>query len=129
VGERRRRAVAACPDVRALRERTPTERQWAYARERSLVNACSGARCLSDAPGRCGIGSATTRPAGLRELLIVTAEKLLAERQVSTITTGDIARTAGVSDGVLYTYLADKNDLLVAALVRRYAAELERFDG
>lgn len=82
------------------------------------MNACSGARCLSDAPGRCGIGSATTRPAGLRELLIDPAEKLPAERQVSTITTGDIARTAGVSGGVLYTYLADKNELLGAALVR-----------
>jgi AcrR family transcriptional regulator len=67
--------------------------------------------------------------AALRELLIDTAEKLLAERQVSTITTRDIARTAGLSDGVLYNYFTDKNELLVAALVRRYAAALEQFDG
>lgn len=66
--------------------------------------------------------------AALRELLIDTAEKLLTERQVSTITTRDIARTAGVSDGVLYNYFTDKNELLVAALVRRYAAELGQFD-
>jgi AcrR family transcriptional regulator len=64
----------------------------------------------------------------LRELLIDTAGKLLAERQVPTITTRDIARTAGVSDGVLYNYFSDKNELLVAALVRRYAAALEWFD-
>jgi AcrR family transcriptional regulator len=64
----------------------------------------------------------------LRELLIDTAGKLLAERPVSTITTRDIARTAGLSDGVLYNYFTDKNELLVAALVRRYAAALEQFD-
>ena len=63
----------------------------------------------------------------LRELLIDTAEKLLAERQVSAITTRDIARAAGVSDGVLYNYFSDKYELLVAALVRRYEASLERF--
>lgn len=63
----------------------------------------------------------------LRELLIDTAEKLLAERQVSAITTRDIARTAGVSDGVLYNYFSDKHELLIAALVRRYEASLVRF--
>jgi AcrR family transcriptional regulator len=64
----------------------------------------------------------------LREHLIDSAEKLLAERQVSAITTRDIARAAGVSDGVLYNYFAGKHDLLVAALVRRYAGFLTRFD-
>ncbi len=64
----------------------------------------------------------------LREHLIDTAEKLLGERQVSTITTRDIARAAGVSDGVLYNYFAAKHDLLVAALVRRYAESLTRFE-
>jgi AcrR family transcriptional regulator len=64
----------------------------------------------------------------LREHLIDTAEKLLAERQVSAITTRDVARAAGVSDGVLYNYFAGKNDLLVTALVRRYAGLLTRFD-
>jgi AcrR family transcriptional regulator len=66
--------------------------------------------------------------AALREHLIDTAEKLLAERQVSTITTRDIARAAGVSDGVLYNYFAAKHELLLAALVRRYEGSLTRFD-
>lgn len=64
----------------------------------------------------------------LREHLIDTAEKLLGDRQVAGITTRDIARAAGVSDGVLYNYFAGKHDLLVAALVRRYAGSVERFE-
>jgi AcrR family transcriptional regulator len=64
----------------------------------------------------------------LREHLIDTAEKLLGERQVAGLTTRDIARAAGVSDGVLYNYFAGKNELLVAALVRRYAASVTRFE-
>ncbi|MFI7067150.1 TetR/AcrR family transcriptional regulator [Kribbella sp. NPDC050124] len=74
--------------------------------------------------GRVGDDPATA----LREHLIDTAEKLLGERQVSTITTRDIARSAGVSDGVLYNYFAAKHELLVAALVRRYAGSVTRFD-
>jgi AcrR family transcriptional regulator len=74
--------------------------------------------------GRVGDDPATA----LREHLIDSAEKLLAERQVSAITTRDIARAAGVSDGVLYNYFADKNELLVAAMVRRYAVLVSRFD-
>jgi AcrR family transcriptional regulator len=64
----------------------------------------------------------------LREHLIDTAERLLSERQVATITTRDIARAAAVSDGVLYNYFADKHDLLLAALLRRYRALAERFE-
>ena len=64
----------------------------------------------------------------LREHLIDTAEKLLGERQVSTITTRDIARAAGVSDGVLYNYFAGKHELLIAALVRRHAGSLTQFE-
>jgi AcrR family transcriptional regulator len=73
--------------------------------------------------GRVGDDPATA----LREHLIATAEQLLTEHQVGSITTRQIARTAGVSDGVLYNYFADKNDLIVEALVRRYAQELARF--
>lgn len=73
-------------------------------------------------------GRAGDDPAvALRELLIDTAAKLLAERPVPAITTRDIARAAGVSDGVLYNYFRDKYDLLAAALVRRYEASVERF--
>jgi len=64
----------------------------------------------------------------LRERLIDAAERLLAERQVSAITTRDIARAAGLSVGVLYNYFADKNDLVVAALLRRYEAQLTVFE-
>jgi AcrR family transcriptional regulator len=54
--------------------------------------------------------------------------ELLAARQVSGLTTRQIARAAGVSDGVLYNYFASKNDLLVTALVRRYASLLAEFE-
>jgi AcrR family transcriptional regulator len=64
--------------------------------------------------------------AALREHLVDTAEALLAERQVNTITTRDIARAANVSDGVLYNYFADKNELLLTALVRRFTELVER---
>ncbi len=74
--------------------------------------------------GRVGDDPATA----LREHLIDTAEKLLGEQQVSTITTRDIARSARVSDGVLYNYFGGKHELLIAALLRRYAGSLTRFD-
>jgi AcrR family transcriptional regulator len=64
----------------------------------------------------------------LREHLIDAAERLLAERQVTAITTRDIARGAGVSDGVLYNYFAGKQELLLAAALRRYTRIAERFD-
>jgi AcrR family transcriptional regulator len=73
--------------------------------------------------GRAGDDPATA----LREHLIDTAERLLAERPVTAITTRDIARAAGVSDGVLYNYFTGKHDLLVAALLRRYAALADAF--
>lgn len=47
---------------------------------------------------------------------------------MGAITTRDITRTAGVSDGVLYNYFSDKNDLLVAALVRRFTRIVADFD-
>lgn len=71
--------------------------------------------------------SSTGNPA-IREQLIDAAERLLADRQVSAITTRDIARAAGLSVGVLYNYFGDKNDLVVAALLRRYDAQLAVFE-
>lgn len=64
----------------------------------------------------------------LREHLIDTAETLLSSRQIAAVTIRDIARSAGVSDGVLYNYFADKNDLLLTALVRRYGRMVGRFE-
>lgn len=66
--------------------------------------------------------------AELREHLIDAAERLLSDHQVSAITTRDIARAAGVSDGVLYNYFADKNELVLTALVRRFTGLVARFD-
>lgn len=74
--------------------------------------------------GRVGEDPATA----MRDHLIEAAERLLAERPATTITTRDLARAAEVSDGVLYNYFTDKNDLLVAALIRRYGRLVARFD-
>ncbi len=73
--------------------------------------------------GRVGDDPATA----LREHLIDAAERLTAQAPITTITTRDIARAAGVSDGVLYNYFADKSDLLIAALLRQYRRLVERF--
>ena len=76
---------------------------------------------------RAAATSSAASPA-IREQLIDAAERLLADRQVSAITTRDIARAAGLSVGVLYNYFTDKNDLVVAALLRRYDAQLAVFE-
>jgi AcrR family transcriptional regulator len=74
--------------------------------------------------GRIGNDPATA----LRDLLIDTAERLVEEKPASAITTREIARAAGVSDGVLYNYFADKNELIITALVRRYTQAVSRYD-
>jgi len=56
----------------------------------------------------------------LRDHLIEAAERLLSDRQVTAITTRDLARAAEVSEGVLYNYFDDKNELLLTALVLRF---------
>lgn len=63
----------------------------------------------------------------LREHLVDTTERLLAERPLSALTTREIARAAEVSDGVLYNYFADKDELLLAAMVRRFTRLLSGF--
>lgn len=73
--------------------------------------------------GRVGDDPATA----LREHLIDAAERLLGHAPISAITTREIARAAGVSDGVLYNYFADKDELMLAALVRQYRSLTERF--
>ncbi|KIH99010.1 hypothetical protein LP52_10045 [Streptomonospora alba] len=52
----------------------------------------------------------------LREHLLATAERLVAERGAAGITVRDIAREAGVAAGVLYNHFADKEELLAQAL-------------
>jgi AcrR family transcriptional regulator len=52
----------------------------------------------------------------LRDHLIATAERLIAEHGTAGLTVRAIAREAGVADGVLYNHLADKEELLARAL-------------
>ncbi|GAA0317905.1 TetR/AcrR family transcriptional regulator [Actinoallomurus spadix] len=58
----------------------------------------------------------------LRAHLIVTAERLIAERGTAGLTVRAIARAAGVADGVLYNHFADKEELLAHALRARVRA-------
>lgn len=53
----------------------------------------------------------------LREYLISTAARLIAERGTAGLAVRDITRTARVADGVLYNYFEDKEDLLAHALL------------
>ncbi len=52
----------------------------------------------------------------LREHLIATAERLIAEQGTAGLTVRAIAREARVADGVLYNHFADKEELLALAL-------------
>ena len=56
----------------------------------------------------------------VRNRLLDAAEALLGERRSSAITSRDIARAAGLSDGVLYNHFTDRQELLLSALVRRF---------
>jgi len=58
----------------------------------------------------------------LREHLIATAERMMAERGTAGLTVRAIAREAGVADGVLYNHFADKEELLAHALRARAEA-------
>ena len=63
----------------------------------------------------------------LREHLIATAERLISSRGTAALTVREIAREAGVADGVLYNYFDGKEDLLAnaaAAHVRTIEAGL-----
>jgi AcrR family transcriptional regulator len=53
----------------------------------------------------------------LRDYLITTAARLIGERGSAGLSVRDIAREAQVSDGVLYNYFEDKEDLLAQALL------------
>src|SRR5258705_7230592 len=78
------------------------------------------ARAVSGVEGDAGVA--------LRAHLLDVVEGLLAERSVTAITTRELARAAGVSEGVLYNYFADKNDLVLTALVRRFAELVARLE-
>ncbi|MGP4100123.1 TetR/AcrR family transcriptional regulator [Nonomuraea sp. KM90] len=61
----------------------------------------------------------------MREHLIATAERLIAERGTAGLAVRVIAREAGVADGVLYNHFADKEELLALAL-RAHVGAVER---
>jgi AcrR family transcriptional regulator len=69
-----------------------------------------------------------TRSAGLRDHLVEAADELLDHAAPGTLTTRQIAHHASVSDGVLYNHFGDKHELVVAALVRRYARLVDAFE-
>ncbi|MGH3169828.1 MAG: TetR/AcrR family transcriptional regulator [Trebonia sp.] len=52
----------------------------------------------------------------LREHLIATAERMIASRGTAALTVREIAREAGVADGVLYNYFGSKEELLAHAM-------------
>jgi AcrR family transcriptional regulator len=54
---------------------------------------------------------------GLREYLTATAARLIGQRGTAGLAVREIAREAQVSDGVLYNYFEDKEDLLANALL------------
>nr|WP_242545893.1 TetR/AcrR family transcriptional regulator [Amycolatopsis sp. MtRt-6] len=63
----------------------------------------------------------------LHDLLVETAQKMIATHGTSGMTVREIARMAGVADGVLYNHFSDKEELVARALlehVRTTEAEL-----
>jgi AcrR family transcriptional regulator len=65
--------------------------------------------------------------AALRNHLIDVAERLLEVQPPAGLTAREIARAAGVSDGVLYNHFADKDEVVIAALLRRFEQLSIRF--
>jgi AcrR family transcriptional regulator len=66
--------------------------------------------------------------ATLGDHLVAATDSLLDEVAIGELTTRQIARRAGVSDGVLYNHFLDKASLVLAVLVRRYGRLVERFE-
>ncbi|WFE39595.1 TetR/AcrR family transcriptional regulator [Micromonospora sp. WMMD998] len=64
----------------------------------------------------------------LREHLVDAAVRLMERRGVAGLTVRDIAREAGVADGVLYNHFADKEELLAHALHAHVRAVEVAFD-
>ncbi len=58
----------------------------------------------------------------LHDLLVEAAEKLIATRGTAGLTVREIARSAGVADGVLYNHFSDKEELVAWALDRHVRA-------
>jgi len=66
--------------------------------------------------------------ATLSDHLLATTDHLLDDTSLGALTTRQIARAAGVSDGVIYNHFPDKQALILRALLRRYARLVDRFE-
>lgn len=64
----------------------------------------------------------------LREHLVAATDQLLDRQSAGDVTTRVIAHHAHVSDGVLYNHFADKHELLMVAMLRRYERLLARLE-
>ena len=82
--------------------------------------AARRASAIAEAEGDPGLA--------LREHLLATTARLLEAQSAREVTTRAIARAGGVSVGVLYNYFRDRDELVVAALVRRFTRLLESFE-
>lgn len=69
-----------------------------------------------------------TASAAIRNHLVDAAERLLEDTAPNALTAREIARAAGVSDGALYNHFADKDEVVIAALLRRFAQLSTRFE-
>ncbi|HEX6539822.1 MAG TPA: TetR/AcrR family transcriptional regulator [Candidatus Dormibacteraeota bacterium] len=65
---------------------------------------------------------------GVREALLAATERLILEKGARGLTTREIARAAGCSDGALYVHFEDKAHLL-ASLCERWLPDLRTFLG
>lgn len=76
--------------------------------------------------GTSGVRSQSSPPGRLK--IMEALRSLLEEKEFTAITTAEIARTAGVTEGLIYKYFRDKRDLLhqvLAEYVERFVARIE----
>src|SRR5437773_8024837 len=68
----------------------------------------------------CSLSSSgCERAMGIRDRILDAAVAVLRERGLAAATTKEIARVAGCSEGSLYTYFANKEQLLLAVMAER----------
>jgi AcrR family transcriptional regulator len=73
---------------------------------------------------RAGLGKQSFPPGRVK--IAEALKSLLAEKEFSAITTAEIARTAGVTEGLIYKYFTDKRDLLHQVLAEYLELYLTR---
>ncbi|GEN80469.1 TetR/AcrR family transcriptional regulator [Actinotalea fermentans] len=77
-------------------------------------------------PRRAKVLSEESSPGALRRHLVAVTQRLVAAHGVG-LTARQIAHEAQVADGALYNHFANKNDLVVTALVESAAAASEEY--